>query len=69
VLELAILGLLKEKPMHGYELKKRLSFMLGHFWTVSYSRSRAASRGLTRSRKRPGTGTSTASPPRARPIS
>jgi DNA-binding PadR family transcriptional regulator len=36
VLELAILGLLKEKPMHGYELKKRLSFMLGHFWTVSY---------------------------------
>lgn len=22
--------------MHGYELKKRLSFMLGHFWTVSY---------------------------------
>ncbi len=36
MLELAILGLLKEKPMHGYELKKRLSFMLGHFWTVSY---------------------------------
>jgi len=22
--------------MHGYELKKRLSYMLGHFWTVSY---------------------------------
>lgn len=22
--------------MHGYELKKRLSFMLGHFWTVSF---------------------------------
>ena len=36
MLELAILGLLKEKPMHGYELKKRLTFMLGHFWTVSY---------------------------------
>ena len=36
LLELAILGLLKEKPMHGYELKKRLSFLLGHFWTVSY---------------------------------
>jgi DNA-binding PadR family transcriptional regulator len=36
LLELAILGLLMEKPMHGYELKKRLSFMLGHFWTVSY---------------------------------
>jgi DNA-binding PadR family transcriptional regulator len=36
VLEVAILGLLKERPMHGYELKKRLSYMLGHFWTVSY---------------------------------
>lgn len=36
MLELAILGLLKERPMHGYELKKRLTFMLGHFWTVSY---------------------------------
>ena len=36
VLEIAILGLLKERPMHGYELKKRLSYMLGHFWTVSY---------------------------------
>jgi len=22
--------------MHGYELKKRLSYMLGHFWTVSF---------------------------------
>ncbi|MBK5092906.1 MAG: helix-turn-helix transcriptional regulator [Actinobacteria bacterium] len=33
---MAILGLLKERPMHGYELKKRLSYMLGHFWTVSY---------------------------------
>ncbi len=22
--------------MHGYALKKRLSYMLGHFWTVSY---------------------------------
>ena len=36
MLDLAILGLLKERPMHGYELKKRLSYMLGHFWTVSY---------------------------------
>lgn len=36
MLNLAILGLLKERPMHGYELKKRLSYMLGHFWTVSY---------------------------------
>jgi len=22
--------------MHGYELKKRLTYMLGHFWSVSY---------------------------------
>jgi len=36
LLDMAILGLLKERPMHGYELKKRLSYMLGHFWTVSY---------------------------------
>jgi DNA-binding PadR family transcriptional regulator len=36
VLELAILGGLKEKPMHGYELKKRLTYLLGHFWKISF---------------------------------
>jgi DNA-binding PadR family transcriptional regulator len=36
VLEVAILGLLKERAMHGYELKKRLSETLGSFWQVSY---------------------------------
>jgi DNA-binding PadR family transcriptional regulator len=36
VLELAILGLLKESSMHGYQLKKRLSDTLGSFWRVSY---------------------------------
>jgi DNA-binding PadR family transcriptional regulator len=36
VLELAILGLLKERPMHGYELKKELSQKLGSFWQVSF---------------------------------
>lgn len=36
MLELAILGALKEKPMHGYELKKRLSFLLGHLWKISF---------------------------------
>jgi DNA-binding PadR family transcriptional regulator len=36
VLELAILGLLKERSMHGYQLKKRLSESLGPFWQVSY---------------------------------
>ncbi len=36
MLEMAILGALKEKPMYGYELKKRLSFLLGHLWKISY---------------------------------
>ncbi len=36
MLELAILGLLKEAPLHGYELKKRLTETLGHVWGVSY---------------------------------
>src|SRR6266536_3818644 len=36
MLELAILGLLKESSMHGYNLKKRLSETLGSFWQVSY---------------------------------
>jgi DNA-binding PadR family transcriptional regulator len=35
-LELAVLGLLKEKTMHGYELKKNLDEQLGHFWQFSY---------------------------------
>ncbi len=36
VLELAILGLLHETPMHGYELRKRLNTMLGAFRAFSY---------------------------------
>jgi DNA-binding PadR family transcriptional regulator len=36
MLELAILGLLKEQAMHGYQLKKRLADTLGSFWVVSY---------------------------------
>ncbi|HEY4410269.1 MAG TPA: helix-turn-helix transcriptional regulator [Acidimicrobiia bacterium] len=36
MLELAILGLLTEAPLHGYELKKRLGETLGHVWGVSY---------------------------------
>lgn len=36
MLELAILGLLKESSMHGYQLKKHLSDTLGSFWQVSY---------------------------------
>ncbi|MGH2767493.1 MAG: helix-turn-helix transcriptional regulator [Actinomycetota bacterium] len=36
MLEMAILGLLKERAMHGYELKKELTAKLGQFWQVSY---------------------------------
>jgi len=36
VLEIAVLGLLNESPMHGYELKKRLSSLLGAFRAFSY---------------------------------
>jgi DNA-binding PadR family transcriptional regulator len=36
VLELAVLGLLHESPMHGYELRKRLNAMLGTFRAFSY---------------------------------
>jgi DNA-binding PadR family transcriptional regulator len=36
VLELAVLGLLKEAPMSGYELKKQLTVKLGAFWRVSF---------------------------------
>jgi DNA-binding PadR family transcriptional regulator len=36
LLELAILGLLKEQTMHGYQLSKRLADTLGAFWKVSY---------------------------------
>ena len=36
MLELAILGLLKEQQLHGYELKKRLTEALGPFSSVSF---------------------------------
>ena len=36
MLELAILGLLKENELHGYELKKRLTDALGPFSSVSF---------------------------------
>ncbi|QWC86402.1 PadR family transcriptional regulator [Nocardioidaceae bacterium] len=35
-LELAVLGLLHEEPMHGYELRKRLGVMLGWRRVLSY---------------------------------
>jgi DNA-binding PadR family transcriptional regulator len=36
VLEFAILGLLRESPMHGYELRKQLNASLGVFRAFSY---------------------------------
>jgi DNA-binding PadR family transcriptional regulator len=36
VLEFAVLGLLHESPMHGYELRKRLNAVLGSFRALSY---------------------------------
>ena len=36
MLELAVLGLLKEQPMHGYQLSRELSDSLGGLWRVSY---------------------------------
>lgn len=36
VLELAVLGILHETPMHGYELRKRLSSLLGAFRAFGY---------------------------------
>ena len=36
VLELAVLGLLHESPLHGYELSKRLKGVLGPLRAISY---------------------------------
>ena len=36
MLELAVLGLLKERPMHGYQLSRELTESLGGLWRVSY---------------------------------
>jgi len=36
MIELAILGLLKDHPMHGYQLNRELSEQVGGMWRVSY---------------------------------
>ncbi|MDQ2849404.1 PadR family transcriptional regulator [Dermatophilaceae bacterium Sec6.4] len=36
ILELAVLGLLNDAPLHGYELRKQLSGVLGAFRAVSF---------------------------------
>lgn len=35
-LEFAVLGLLHDNPMHGYELRKRINAVLGSFRAISY---------------------------------
>jgi DNA-binding PadR family transcriptional regulator len=48
MLELAILGLLHEASMHGYELRKQLGIRLGGFRAFSYGSLYPALRRLTR---------------------
>lgn len=48
MLELAILGLLHEAPVHGYELRKQLRLRLGGFRVFSYGSLYPALRRLTR---------------------
>jgi DNA-binding PadR family transcriptional regulator len=49
VLEPAILGLLHESPMHGYELRKRLNIVLGSFRALSYGSLYPCLKGLVAS--------------------
>ena len=46
-LELAILGLLKDSPMHGYELRKHLNHLLGSFRAISFGALYPALKSLT----------------------
>ncbi|GAA3762040.1 DNA-binding PadR family transcriptional regulator [Spinactinospora alkalitolerans] len=48
VLELAVLGLLHEGPMHGYELRKRLNSELGAFRAFSYGSLYPCLKGMLR---------------------
>ncbi|MET0919938.1 MAG: PadR family transcriptional regulator [Acidimicrobiia bacterium] len=48
MLELAILGTLKEQPLHGYELKKRVGETLGSVWAISFGSLYPALRRLER---------------------
>jgi DNA-binding PadR family transcriptional regulator len=48
VLEFAVLGLLHEAPMHGYELRKRLAALLGTFRAFSFGSLYPALRRLQR---------------------
>ena len=59
MIELAILGLLKESPMHGYQLNRELSDQLGGLWRVSFGSLYPSLRRLERQgaiTSQPGTG-------------
>ena len=59
MIELAILGLLKERPMHGYQLNRELSEQLGGLSRVSYGSLYPSLRRLERQGaivSQPGTG-------------
>ena len=47
-LDVAVLGLLKDRPMHGYELRKQLGARLGPLWQVSWGSLYPALRRLAR---------------------
>lgn len=49
MLDMAVLGLLDEGPMHGYELRKRLTEMFGTFRSVSFGSLYPTLRNLRRS--------------------
>lgn len=46
-LELAILGLLSDSPLHGYELRKRLTQLIGAFRAISFGALYPALKALT----------------------
>ncbi|HEY7107018.1 MAG TPA: PadR family transcriptional regulator [Acidimicrobiia bacterium] len=48
MLDLAILGLLNDQPLHGYELRKRLGESLGSMWGISFGSLYPALRRLER---------------------
>jgi DNA-binding PadR family transcriptional regulator len=64
VLEAAILGLLHQSPMHGYELRKRLNVVLGSIRALSYGSLYPCLKGLVASGWITGT-ESPAAPPHA----
>ncbi|TWP38293.1 PadR family transcriptional regulator [Leekyejoonella antrihumi] len=72
ILELAVLGLLHDAPLHGYELRKRLSTVLGAFRVVSYGslypclRSLVERRWISESTEARGTGSNPVAGKRAR---